>query len=255
MVHFVGQLEVDKAVLDFLTPKWFRRRLRSAALKDAGLPLFIFVVAHGRSGSTLLQNILASQGNVHLVGENNNVLHALLTAYERACEAKAVHGTESRMGTGDPWRGIHRIDVDRFGSELVRVFIQEIIQPPEGARAIGFKEIRYIDYPDVLPKHLRLMEKLFAPALIIFNRRKVKDSAISLSKWWTTMTFEDITAELSSFNRIVEQYASVNPQSTIIVDYDTYVKDSSHLEPLFARLGIPFDRALVEKIMMVRLSH
>jgi hypothetical protein len=138
---------------------------------------------------------------------------------------------------------------------LVQVFIREFNQPPEGARAIGFKEIRYIDYPDVLPKHLRLMEELFEPALIIFNKRQVNNAAKSLSKWWSEMRVEDITLELSSFNKIVELYAAQNPENTIIVDYDAYVKDPFYLQPLFTRLGLPFDRTGVEKIMMVRLNH
>ena len=219
-------------------------------------PLFLFIVAHGRSGSTLLQNILASQQNFHIVGENNNVLHALLTAYERASQAKEVQGTEPRHKTGDPWRGIHLIDTDRFGRELARLFVKEFVRPPRNAQVIGFKEIRYIDYPDVLSRHLLLMKKLFDPALIVFNKRDPVQAGKSLSnKWWKDMPLDNIISELEAFNRIVDEYAECHPNGSMVVKYDDYVNDPSHLRSLFLRLGIPFNAKSVDKIMRIRLDH
>jgi hypothetical protein len=216
---------------------------------------FLFIVTYGRSGSTLLQKIIGSNGGYHIVGENNNVLHALLCAYERASEAKRTEGNEPRDRLGDPWYGIHLTDPERFGRDLARLFVQEFIRPPRGACTIGFKEIRYIDYPEVLERHLDYMRALFQPALFVFNRRNSGATANSLAAWWKDLTVAQIVSELEAFDRRMEAYAAAHPNDTILVDYDAYTRDPDQLKPLFARLGETFDRKKIEQIMSVRLTH
>ena len=232
---------------------WYRLVRRNA--HGVADDKFVFIVACGRSGSTLLQKILGSNERCHIVGENNNVLGALLCAYNRALKAKQTESNVAREDLGDPWRGIHRIDPERFGRKLARVFVDELIQPPSGARIVGFKEIRYIDDLDSFEQYLDHMRHLFSSSIIIFNKRNSLDTAKSLSSWWKSLSFEQIVSEVELFNKRGEAYAGAHSSSCIVVDYDKYTSDPDELRPLFARLQLPFYPSKLQQILSVRLTH
>src|SRR6187397_2659063 len=122
-----------------------RRLARRKPPAPPELPFrYVFIVAYGRSGSTVLQKILASIDGFHVTGENADALAGLFYSYRSACEAREEQGTEPRRNPGDPWRGADRIDPEHYARTLAQAFVEELIQPPARARMIGFKEVRYI---------------------------------------------------------------------------------------------------------------
>ena len=103
---------------------------------------FIFIITYARSGSTLLQKIIASIPGCHFNGENCDALGGLYASFRSASFAKDDQGKEPRTSGGDPWRGAHLINPQRYNRRLASVFVDEILQPSASAWLIGFKEVR-----------------------------------------------------------------------------------------------------------------
>jgi hypothetical protein len=231
-----------------------RRLARRARQSTADLPYrYVFVVAYARSGSTLLQKILASIDGFHVTGENADALAGLFFSYQSACQARQEQGAEPRTDPGDPWRGADRIDPEQYAKTLGQAFVDEILQPPARARMIGFKEVRYFDRLDVFDAYLDFIRLTFAPALLVLNRRD--PAAVAASGWWRNYPRESLIAEIERFDTLAAAYAARHPDATITLDYDAYGRDVTALRPLFDRLGVPFDAATAQRILDVRLGH
>lgn len=214
--------------------------------------LYLFVIAYGRSGSTLLQSILASIPGCHMTGENADVLGGLFSTWRSAVEAKQEQGCVPRTATGDPWRGAHLIQPDRYNQRLASVFLEEIIRPPPNARFVGFKEIRYFEYEDRLPQYLDYIRETFKPCILIFNRRCAAE--VAKSGWWVN-EIDDVSERVQRFDRTAEEYASAHEDVSILVDYTRWRSDPTLLTPLFDRLGAKFQLPQIEKILAKRLEH
>ncbi len=213
---------------------------------------YVFIVTYGRSGSTVLQNVIGSIAGCHFNGENNDALAGLWASYRSACLSRTEQGDERRSGRGDPWRGAHLITPAEYNRKLIQVFIEEILRPPVDAWLVGFKEVRYFDYSDDLADYLDYIRMSFPPALLIFNRRE--GTAVANSAWWKAH-HHDIAAEVRRFDGQTGAYAIQHPDDTIIVNYEDYCGDANALRPLFDRLGAPFDVDKVSQRLAERLDH
>jgi Sulfotransferase family len=213
---------------------------------------FVFIITYARSGSTLLQKIIASIPGCHFNGENCDVLGGLYASFRSASFARDDQGKEPRTSSGDPWRGAHLINPQRYNRRLAAAFVDEILQPPASAWLIGFKEVRYFDYEDNLELYLDYIRMTFTPALLVFNRRNPAD--VAKSAWWGSHS-TDIEAEVRDFDERTSNYAERHPNETIIVNYDDYCRDAESVNALFYRLGADFDPSVVKKIMSERLTH
>lgn len=161
-------------------------------------------------------------------------------------------GGSARASVGDPWRGAHRIDPLRYSDRLAQVFVDEILQPPPGARIIGFKEVRYFDHEEDLEPYLDWIRETFAPALLLLNRRDAE--AVARSGLWKDHP-EDIAAHVRTFDARAEAYVALHPRDALVVDYDVYTRDPTHLHTVFERLGAPFEEDVVRALMRERLDH
>jgi hypothetical protein len=213
---------------------------------------YLFIVTYARSGSTLLQKILAGIPGCHLVGENADALGGLFASWRSTVEAREGQGGTPRTKPGDPWRGAHLIDPVRYNRRLAEIFIEEIVQPPPEAKFIGFKEVRYFDYGERLPAYLDYIRFTFKPALLIFNRRDPEE--VARSGWWRSHP-DDIASEVRKFDTVIEAYERANPDETISVDYTLWRSDPDLLRPLFERLGEKFDVSQIARILSERLDH
>jgi hypothetical protein len=235
-----------------LTPILGRlRALWPSRVRSIPARQFAFIITYGRSGSTLLQKILASAQGCHFTGENCDALAGLYASYRSAVAAKREEGAEPRESTGDPWRGAHLINPERYNRKLIAAFIEEIIRPPKGVWLIGFKEIRYFDHDD-LEGYLDYIRLAFAPALLIFNRRNAED--VARSGWWRHHA-ADIATKVRRFDERTANYAALHKADTICADYDAYSKDPRELVPLFNRLGIVFSESAIAAILREKLTH
>lgn len=143
---------------------------------------YVFIITHGRSGSTLLQNLLNTAFGGCIRGENNGALVGLQMLYERAGAARRDFG-KAPHPPHHAWYGADLIRPSSLLEACRKIAITEIIRPPEGSPFCGFKEIRFQPWHvKDMGKYLDFIEAAFPGALIIFNVRNVEDAA--RSGWW-----------------------------------------------------------------------
>lgn len=91
-------------------------------------PLNVFVVTVGRSGATILMNVLQSIDGFCIRGENKGVIHGLAEASFRAQLAKSMD---------------ENVNASAFAAALAVSFRDHVLRCPLESVAVGFKEIRY----------------------------------------------------------------------------------------------------------------
>jgi hypothetical protein len=223
-----------------------RRRVHPQPIRK-----FVFIVSYGRSGSTVLQSMLATVPGSHIMGENLDALAGLFQSYRSAVQAKAEQGSAPRTAPGDPWRGAHKIKPDQYNHKLATAFLEDVLNVEKGATIVGFKEIRYFDHED-LEEYLDYIRLTFVPGLLVFNRRNAED--VAKSAWWGTHP-ADIAEQVRRFDQRTEAYATLHSNCCLSVSYDEYVRDPQVLQPLFDRLDATFDLATLHGVLAVRLNH
>ncbi|MEO6027104.1 MAG: sulfotransferase [Candidatus Binatia bacterium] len=209
---------------------------------------YVFIVGYARSGSTMLQKVLASIDGFLVTSENADALSGLFFAYQSACTAHREQSTPLPDDPHDPAAGsADRFDPDRYARSLAQAFVDELVQPPARARLIGFKEARYFDRLDVFDEFVGFLQRAFVPSLVVFNKRD--PAAVAQSGWWRNYPRAPLIAEIERFDRLAAAYAKTRPADTIIVDYDRYARNATALRPLFAKLGVPFDADAIQTIL------
>jgi Sulfotransferase family len=143
---------------------------------------YVFVVAYGRSGSTLLMGLLNTIPGYRIVGENLNALYRL---YQADSALRLAHGRQGRDSylPYHAWYGATEWQLDAFRCGLVETFVSDVLCPRRGTRVLGFKEVRYTenDMPD-LPDFLNFVEQSFPSSKVILNHRNPAD--VATSAWW-----------------------------------------------------------------------
>ena len=215
---------------------------------------YLFIVTYGRSGSTLLQNVLNSIPGYEIMGENNGALFGLYLSIDAVERARQTHGRKPRYAH-EPWYGADKFDPDGYRTGLLDQFVGKVLQPSPGTRVTGFKEIRYLT-PQV-PKasfegYMQFMLRAFPNARIIFNIRDTKD--VLNSGWWPERDQEKIGKKLKAADRQFRAFAKESPHA-YLVNYDRFLKNPGLYRELFDFLQEPFDAARVSKVLDTRLDH
>jgi hypothetical protein len=213
---------------------------------------YLFIVAYGRSGSTVLKNIVSGIPGYHIAGENGNALYRLYQSHQAIKFAKEKFSPDF-AGPEGPWAGAGAFEPDRFAQRLAALFTAEIINPPPDARVIGFKEIRYFHSVRQFDFYLRFIAKFLAPARFILNTRDPDE--VARSGWWQANDPECVASEIALYNHLLCRHAEQNPQTCFHVHHNDYRNDPSALRPLFDFLGEAFDEARVADHLARKLSH
>lgn len=225
---------------------------------------FVFIVTYGRSGSTLLQNVLNSIPGYLIRGENDNLLYHLAKAWmigrdspeiRKRREAMASDGwRDPRYGQQiDPWFGSELINPPELGQRLATLFTNQVLKPQDDTRVTGFKEIRFHLTGEDMERYLDFLLFFFPNSRLVFNTRNLAD--VKRSGWWANYAQADFDAEVGAADRRFRAYAETHPRRTMVMHYDDYRDDPLQFRPLFAFLGEPFDRSLVEDTMRQKLDH
>jgi len=217
---------------------------------------FIFVVTYGRSGSTLMQNLLNSLDGACVRGENGNALLPLARAWNSVRTSpnlRKLHRRGNETASTSPWFGGENIDPERYGRALAEVFTQEILSPPPGTRLSGFKEIRWTREAANFEVTMNFARTCFPNARFVFNTRD--HGEVANSGWWADVPVEKVRANLTRAETLYDEYLSKHPNCGIRVHYNDYVKDHDALRPLFTFLDEPFNPDSIAKVMDQKLSH
>lgn len=212
----------------------------------------VFIVTYGRSGSTILQSLLQSIPGAHITGENNNALEHLFRASQGLQNARKTWGKKEHPMT-HPWHGADKLRPMRFEKRLTRVFTEEVIQPPEDVRWMGFKEIRYPKLGKDLPKFVRFCYRNFHNTHIVFNSRNAED--VAKSKWWARKPKAQVLSMVTEMDALFAQIAKENPTFAHHVFYEDIVADPRALQPLFDTLKEPLDLDQAHAILGQKLTH
>lgn len=214
---------------------------------------YVFIVTYGRSGSTLLQTLLQSINGYFIRGENANALLPLYQSVSRIATARVDHGYREIEAKG-PWYGINQVEPERYAKKLLDVFIEEIIQPPEDARVIGFKEIRVHEAKSgEFERYLDFMATHFAPAKFIFNRRGWED--VAASGWWKNCEPELVKGIVEEADGLYADYVAKHPDRCFVAQYEDYVGKPDYWRAMFKFLGEVYDPDTVKSLCERRLKH
>ncbi len=185
------------------TPDWFER------VRGFGQPseLPVFVVGLPRSGTTLIEQILASHSAVFGAGE-----------IKLARDSMAALGEQG----ADPFEGLRCLDRET----ALRLASGHL----ERLRAYSRTALRIVDKMPDNYLHLGLLAVLFPGAKFIHCRRDLRDVAVSC---WMTH-FQDIrwasdprhmASRFHDYQRLMEHWRKVLPAPLLEVDYEETVAD------------------------------
>ncbi|WP_212525596.1 sulfotransferase [Actibacterium sp. MT2.3-13A] len=216
----------------------------------------VFIVTYGRSGSTLLQNLLNSIPGYCIRGENNNTLYHMARAWEAVSASEEMRG-QRRSGQPTtrehPWYGAELVDPDVLGRDLAETFRRDVLRSPPGTRVAGFKEIRFHLAGAHTGAYLDFIERFFPGSRFVFNTRD--HAAVARSGWWASMEPAAVKRELETAEKVFARMRDRLGDRALALHYDDYVGRPQALKPLFDFLDEPFDAARVAQVIQRRLTH
>jgi hypothetical protein len=211
---------------------------------------YLFVVAYGRSGSTLVQGLLDSIPGYLIRGENRGVLFRLYQYHQALEAARDEFGRTESLTPRDSWYGIDQYSAAAAIARMRALMLDTLLKPQPDTRVVGFKEIRWF-YPD-WERYLAFVREVFPGARFVINTRD--HQGVANSKWWGNRPRENVLRRLARYEKQLDAMATVLGDAAYHVHYDDYVAEPKTLAGLFEWLGEPFDVAAVTQIMQVRHS-
>lgn len=228
---------------------------------------YVFIVTYGRSGSTLMLHFLNQFPGYCIRGENNYVIEGLCNAIERLGDKNFLFRQKDRahapeafvrnakdiFGTPkDPWFGAELTDQNTFARSIFDVFVREILQPPNGTKVSGFKEIRWANNIKTLHRNLSLISHHFPNSKFIFQMRNAHD--VAKSGWWKKQPAEQVHSYIKKANEQFSAYAEGNP-SCILVKYEDLTKDESEFKRIAGFLDEDYCSEAAHRVMNEKLFH
>jgi len=217
---------------------------------------YVFIVTYGRSGSTLLQNVLNHIDGYCIRGENSNTLASLARAWNAVDQDRVMQRLrrqKTATAPSDPWYGAENVDPAQYGRMLADTFVRAILQPGPDTRVAGFKEIRFHHNPEFFNRYMTFMRRFFPKARFVFNTRD--HAAVARSGWWAQQDAATVIAKLERAEQLYAAAAERFPRRSLRLCYDDYNGNPEALRPLFDFLGEPFDGDMVARVLARRLDH
>ena len=207
------------------TPDFFKR-VHGFGL-ETEIP--VFVMGLPRSGTTLIEQILAGHSQVFAAGEIKLVLDTM-----------AEIGGQG-AGFSEGFRQLNRPAVQRLASRHL-----------ERLRALNGTVLRIVDKLPDNYVHLGLLASLFPRAKFIHCRRDLRDVAVSC--WMTHFQevrwandHEHIASRFHEYQRIMEHWHKVLPVPLLEVDYEETVADlEGTARKLVAWCGLAWEPTCLE---------
>lgn len=223
-----------------------------------GAPIegFVFVVTYGRSGSTVLQNLLNQFPGYLIRGENHNALRPLAESWLRLRDSTPLpehRKTAKITGPTHPWHGAELMDVQSYGHDLAAAFCRNVLQPGPGTRVVGFKEIRWHKTFAFFETYLNFVYMFFPGTKFVFNTRDFE--GLHKSGWWANMSEQSVREMKESSEALFHSYITKYPDRCCRLHYDACMHDPGEFERLFQFLDEPYDVSLVNQVLDQRLMH
>lgn len=213
----------------------------------------ILVVTYGRSGSTLLQDVLNALPNVLIRGENHDFCWGLYLAWKSLAQTKAEFGVDATRTPTSAWFGAAELDPEGFLTQA-RVLLRTQLGITEGQDDVcwGFKEIRYINHLEHLQAFLDFLSRLLPDVAIVFNTRA--HDAVCDSAFWKKQDPAALRKRLQQADRIFLEYAERH-EHAFVVRYERMILGMQGLAPLFEFLGGQPDPEKLHSVLRQRHSY
>ncbi len=197
-------------------------------------PRPVFVIGLPRSGTTLVEQILASHSQVHGAGE----LHDAIRLFRALPELVGKPG-------GDAFEIVRNLGPDSARA-AARKYLAKLdrLAPPTARRVV-----------DKMPDNfvlLGLIALLWPEARVIVCSRNLRDIALSCWQTWFaanpwTNAWEHIARRLADHERLLAHWKQTKPLDWLDVAYEELVCDlEGHARGLIAFLGLDWEPACLE---------
>ena len=193
----------------------------------------VFIVGMPRSGTTLMERIIAS----HPLGGGAGELPQMVSAGH-----KMFPKGERRKSLKQLQDDLSKDKIETFTEDFLRV----LEQAKPGAE-------RIVDKMPGNARFLGLIHVLFPNATIIHAMRHPLDSCLScyfqnFAELWWSNDLQVIAREYTLYRKSMEYWKSVLPEGTILdVQYESLVEDSeTHARRMLDAIGLEWDPAVLE---------
>ena len=223
----------------------------------------LFIIAHGRSGSTLLLRILNSLPGYNICGENWGAFAGLSNFYTNILKTKNsnefIGEKEYSENCVKPsWFNV--FDIESVKNDL-RVLIKNMYNPRDEFTVWGFKEIRFgLNVPyENFKSQLEFLKNLFPKAKFIFNVRLIDELIASMSdhdwikhdKWWGNPQRAEklLVTQKNHF----EKFYQSNPDYCYLISYEDVFAKNDRFHDLFKFLDTDYNTEQIQDIIGIRL--
>lgn len=211
---------------------------------------FVFVIAMGRSGSTVVQGLLNAIPSVLVRGENFMFPVQLLQAQAALVRTQDEHRF-SPDATTDPWYGamsLNRTESARAIGGLIRDQLGS-------APTVGFKEIRWheIDTAE-LPGIVSAADASLGRVGWLLHHRAYEE--VRVSNWWSAMPEAEVTDVYRKTEAVQNTIHSLAPHNTFWSDYADMQQDFTGWNArLLDWMGVIPEHALLRRMHTVKATH
>ncbi len=224
--------QIDAAIAVF-TPELLQT-FQGAALRDER-PLF--VVGMPRSGTTLVEQMLAAHPQAHGCGELTGIV-----GIADSIIADSIIATGSAAESALRWPQNAATLETTWLHERARRYLDMAMQgaPADARRLVDKQPYNFL--------HVGLIAMLFADARIVWCRRDSRDIALSIfsENFAPSATYatdlDDIAFTIAQQERLMRHWQSVSPLPMLELQYETMVTDSDvQIRRLIDFAGLPWD--------------
>lgn len=192
----------------------------------------IFVVGMPRSGTTLVEQILAAHPQVHGCGESTGIV----TIAQHAADDTGLRWPQDAVAFGSDWM-----------QQKAQTYLQLVVERAfDGAK-------RLVDKQPYNFLHVGLIAMLFADARIVWCQRDPRDIALSIfSESFSPLSayandLDDIAFFIREQERLMRHWQAVSPLPMLEMRYEDMVADNeAQVRRLIDFAGLPWDAACLD---------
>lgn len=213
----------------------------------------VFIVTYGRTGSTLLMNILNGIDGYFIRGESDGLIAPLVRALDICDGMNARVARQNSNRPASPYFQAEIIDypvVRQFLFDAIDTLVRAV--PEQGKfRVSGFKET---NWPGAgLPELLDFLSKSFPRVGYVFLTRR-HDEVID-SGFFLNIGEAKARRQLIEADRRYARYARKHPLNSFQIAYADLEPDNQRLKRLFAFLGETYDPEKISEICAQSYSY